>query len=75
MKKMPRTKNPEKTKYRTVQIPENLVKLILTIIPGLYRNHHEAIIEWIRLGIYGLVETKYKLKKLKQLKDFNKQQT
>jgi len=44
---MPKTKTSKKTEYRTVQVPEDLIKLILTLIPGLYRNHHEAIIEWI----------------------------
>lgn len=72
---MPKTKLPEKTQYRTIQIPENLVDLILTLIPGFYRTHHEAIIEWIRLGLFGLVEIKYKLKNLKRIKGSNKEQT
>ena len=72
---MPKTKLPKKTQYRTVQIPEDLVDLTLTLIPGFYRTHHEAFIEWIRLGLFALVKTKHKLKNLKRLKDSNKQQT
>ncbi len=72
---MPKTKTSKKTQYRTVQIPEDLVDLTLTLIPGLYRTHHEAIIEWVRLGLFELIETKYKLKNLKRVKDSNKQQT
>lgn len=56
-------KDSKKTKYRTIQVPETLVELTLELIPGLYRNHHEAIIEWIRLGLYDLIKTRYKMKK------------
>ncbi|MBA7546483.1 hypothetical protein ES705_38875 [subsurface metagenome] len=56
-------KDSKKTKYRTIQVPEKLVELTLELIPGLYRNHHEAIIEWIRLGLYELIKTRYKMKK------------
>lgn len=72
---MPRTKNPEKIIYKTVQVPKFLYDLTLTIIPGFYRNHHEAIIEWIRLGIYRMIKLKRELRNLKRLKDSNKQQT
>jgi len=61
---MPKTKTTKKTQYRTVQIPEDLIDLILALIPGLYRTHHEAIIEWIRLSVFELVKTKYKMRKL-----------
>ena len=53
----------KKTKYRTIQVPDYLVELTLKLIPGLYRNHHEAIIEWIRLGLYELIKTRYRMKK------------
>ena len=56
-------KDSKKTKYRTIQVPEKLVELTLELIPDLYRNHHEAIIEWIRLGLYDLIKTRYKMKK------------
>ncbi|MFW9939446.1 MAG: hypothetical protein ACFFFT_00300 [Candidatus Thorarchaeota archaeon] len=60
---MTKVKPTEKTKYRTIQVPETLVELTLELIPGLYRNHHEAMIEWIRLGLYELIHTRYKMKK------------
>lgn len=60
---MTNIKPVEKTKYRTIQVPETLVELTLELIPGLYRNHHEAIIEWIRLGLYELLKTRYTMKK------------
>ena len=49
---MAKKKQAERTKYRTIQVPEHIVKLTLELIPGLYRTHHEAMIEWIRLGFY-----------------------
>ena len=52
---MAKKKQAERTKYRTIQVPEHIVKLTLELIPGLYRTHHEAMIEWIRLGLYELI--------------------
>jgi len=60
---MTNKKQSEKIKYRTIQVPETLVELTLELIPGLYRSHHEAIIEWIRLGLYELLKTRYKMRK------------
>ena len=60
---MAKKKSSGKTKYRTIQVPEHLVELTLELIPGLYRNHHEALIEWIRLGLYELIKTRYRMKK------------
>jgi len=60
---MSNIKDSKKTKYRTIQVPEKLFELTLDLIPGLYRNHHEAIIEWIRLGLYELLKTRYRMKK------------
>jgi hypothetical protein len=58
-----KVKPSKKTKYRTIQVPDYLVELTLELIPGLYRTHHEAIIEWIRLGLYELLKTRYRMKK------------
>ena len=60
---MAKKKSAEKTKYRTIQVPEHLVDLTLGLIPGLYRTHHEAMIEWIRHGLYELIKTRYRMKK------------
>ena len=60
---MAKKKQAERTKYRTIQVPEHIVKLTLELIPGLYRTHHEAMIEWIRLGLYELIKTRYRMKK------------
>ena len=60
---MAKKKTAERTKYRTIQVPEHIVKLTLELIPGLYRTHHEAMIEWIRLGLYELIKTRYRMKK------------
>jgi hypothetical protein len=61
---IPKTKTSKKTAYRTVQVPEDLVELILELIPGFYRNHHEAIIEWIRIGMFKLIKARYMIPKL-----------
>jgi len=58
----------KKTKYRTVQVPDHLVDLTLKLIPGFYRNHHEAIMEWIRRGLYELIKTRYRMKKIARSK-------
>ena len=60
---MAKKKSSDKIKYRTIQVPEYLVELTLELIPGLYRNHHEAMIEWIRLGLYELIKMRYRMKK------------
>ena len=61
---MAKKKQAEKTKYRTIQVPEQIVELTLELIPGLYRTHHEAMIEWIRLGLYELIKMRYRMKKV-----------
>ena len=62
---MPKTRSSQKIKYRTIQVPEDLIELILALIPGIYRTHHEAIIEWIRIGMFKLVKLKYRTRKIK----------
>lgn len=54
----------KKTKYSTVQIPQDYISLTKKIIPGYYRSHHEAFTDWIRKGIFNLIKIQYKLKKL-----------
>ena len=48
---MAKKKQAERTKYRTIQVPEHIVKLTLELKPGIYRTHQEDIIECILLGL------------------------
>ncbi|MEE9378504.1 MAG: hypothetical protein V3V33_10770 [Candidatus Lokiarchaeia archaeon] len=61
---MPRTNINKKSTYKSVQVPTDLINLIKKLIPGFYRSHHEAIIDWTRKGISDLIELKIKVKKL-----------
>ena len=64
MRNLPKTKKKpnERIKYTSVQIPVDIINLIREIIPPLYRNHHEFILESIRQKIERIVDLQYKLR-------------
>ncbi|KKM76590.1 hypothetical protein LCGC14_1378630 [marine sediment metagenome] len=68
---MPKTKKGVKSKYRSINLPEDLIQRILLLIPDYYRAHHETINEWVRVGVYKLARTRHLIKKFERLKKIN----
>ncbi len=55
-------------KYRTVQIPEDLIQIVKSLLPVLaYRTHHELIIEALRIRIEKLIELQDNIEKAKNM--------